>query len=310
VSGLKLEDFTNKFHCQIPQGGFVQPSVGHLFTEFYVSTVLDPEDLEEHDEKMPDESQDEDSDNKTQDSDDISYVSTNASGDGPSLAFTSIDERDGKLQEPPTVCLAQKAVEDLRKLLHPQRKKGPGHYDPGLDMFTRTWLEGMQSLLNFYTNPQSLTYEKWGMSAHQAAISFGHGKHCARQLCLLVQQFIKDQTVLPSNPYGQWNKSLLADEDLANEINIYLKSLGLEISGQKLMDFINGDPVLRTRHEIDTNISLRTAEKYLNELGYRYRGPLKGQYVDGHERADVVHYCQDSFLPWWKKHIGKLHCMV
>jgi hypothetical protein len=189
--------------------------VGHLFTEFYVSTVPDPEDLEEHDEEIPGESRDEDSDDEIQDGDDISNgpnLSANASGDGPGLAFTSIDERDGKLREPPTVCLAQKAAEDLRKLLHPQRKKGPGYYDPGLDMFTRTRLEGMQSLLNFYTNPQSLTYEKWGVSAHHAAISLGHGKHCATQLCLLVRQFIKDRTVLPSNPYGKWNKSLLADE--------------------------------------------------------------------------------------------------
>ncbi len=299
-----LEDLTNKFRCQIPHQGIVQPSAGHLFTEFYISTMPDTEDFEHDEEILGAESREEYylSESDTGFSDD--EISVDVSGDGPGLAShnakTSIDERDGKLREPPTIFLAQKALEDLRELLHPRRKKGPGHYDPNLNLFVRTRMEGMQSLLNFYTNPQSLTYEKWGVSAHHAAISLGRGKHCARQLCLLVRQFIKDRTVLPINPYGQWNESLLADEDLANEINIYLQSLGSGISGQKLVDFVNGDAALRARHGIDTKISVRTAERYLNALGYRYRGPLKGQYVDGHECADVVRYRQEIFLPQWR----------
>lgn len=48
-----LEDLTNKFQCQIPHQGIVQPSVGHLFTEFYISTMPDTEDFE-HDEEILD----------------------------------------------------------------------------------------------------------------------------------------------------------------------------------------------------------------------------------------------------------------
>ena len=129
-------------------------------------------------------------------------------------------------------------------------------------------MEGMQSLLSFYTNPQSYTYEKWGASSYQAALSLNRGQHCARQLCLLVRQFITDRTILPINPYGSWNKTLLIDEDLANEINIYLQSIGPEISGKKIMDFINDDLDLRSRHGIDKKISLKTAQRYLNALGY------------------------------------------
>ena len=51
-----LEDLTNKFRCQIPHQGIVQPSasVGHLFMEFYISTTPDTEDFKsEHDEEIP-----------------------------------------------------------------------------------------------------------------------------------------------------------------------------------------------------------------------------------------------------------------
>jgi hypothetical protein len=162
-------------------------------------------------------------------------------------------------------------------------------------------MEGMQTMLNFYTNPQSTTYNKWVASSYQAAISLGRGRHCARQLCNLVRQFIKDCKVLPINPYGQWNESLLVDEDLANKINIYLQSIGPEISGQKLMDFVNNDTALRSQHEIEKKIGLKTAQRYLDALEYRYRTPLKGQYADGHKREDVVNYRDQIFLPYWRQ---------
>ena len=96
---------------------------------------------------------------------------------------------------------------------------------------------------------------------------------------------------------------MLLDENLVNEINIYLnylQSLGLEISGQKLMDFL-ADEDVRSRHGIEKQIKLRTAQKYLNMLGYCYKAPAKGQYVDGHERDDVVIYHEQIFLPQWRK---------
>ena len=48
---------------------------------------------------------------------------------------------------------------------------------------------------------------------------------------------------------------MLLDENLVNEINIYLQSLGLEISGQKLMDFL-ADEDVQSRHGIEKQIKL------------------------------------------------------
>jgi hypothetical protein len=77
---------------------------------------------------------------------------------------------------------------------------------------------------------------------------------------------------------------LLVDEDLTNDINLYLMEIGKEISGQKLMAFINREDIwLRLKHNIDKPISERMAQHYLNELGYCWSTPKKGQYADGHE---------------------------
>jgi hypothetical protein len=39
----------------------------------------------------------------------------------------------------------------------------------------------------------------------------------------------------------------------------------------------------------------------MQKMGYRWTKKLSGQYVDGHKRSDVVHYCQTVFLPAWAK---------
>lgn len=37
------------------------------------------------------------------------------------------------------------------------------------------------------------------------------------------------------------------------------------------------------------------------KLNYRWAYDPKGQYVDGHERADTVEYRQNIFLPAWRR---------
>jgi hypothetical protein len=310
-----FEDLQNKFRCHVPRGS-LHPShcsnLGQQFSEFHINIDPDPEDFGDIFEKgdfepIPELSlptEDEFSEDEITNYGEDPEIPR--SGDGTTQAIQTVPQiplalaREGRLREPLTILQAKPALDDLTTLLHPRRKNSPGHIDPEINHFVRTRMEGMKTMLNFYTNPHSMTYGKWGVSSYQAAISLGRGRHCARQLCILVRQFIKDRKVLPINPYGQWNESLLVDEDLANEINIYLQSIGPEISGQKLMDFINNNTALRSRHEIEKKIGIKTAQRYLNALGYRYRTPLKGQYADGHEREDVVYYRDQIFLPKWR----------
>jgi hypothetical protein len=210
----------------------------------------------------------------------------------------SSDSQPGKDREAPTQVQANAALTDLKNLLSPARKTGRGHIDPKLDPYIRKQMESMQTMLNFYVNPLSQTYDSWGASSLQGAIALGRGNHCARKLRILNRQFIHKRTLLPVNPFGDWNECLLADEDLTNDINIYLMGIGKEISAQKLAAFINHEDT-RLKHGIEKPISERTARRYLNRLGYRWSTPKKGQYADGHEREDVVNYREQVFLPKW-----------
>ena len=197
------------------------------------------------------------------------------------------------------------ALEDLKKILSPRRDTGRGFKDPEIDLWRRARFEGMNSMLHMFTNQQSYTYDQWGVSACQTAIGMGRGRHCARRLCELNRAFIADREILPVNPYGDWNESLLVEDNLVNEISIYLLSLGKEITALKLQDFLCRAEI-KEKYGIDRDISHKTACRYLQALGYRYQLAPKGQYADGHEREDVVTYCKEVFIPKWKKFMHRM----
>jgi hypothetical protein len=77
-------------------------------------------------------------------------------------------------------------------------------------------------MLNFYvaTGLEAGTHARWGASAGLAAHGLGRGKYCARVSAALAQEFIINREVLNVNPYGEWNESMLADEDLADDIRL------------------------------------------------------------------------------------------
>ncbi|KAF8156091.1 hypothetical protein B0H34DRAFT_676160 [Crassisporium funariophilum] len=209
----------------------------------------------------------------------------------------------GHIHMVPTQSEALQAAKNLTRILHSKRNTGPGYKDPDLDLWRRAHLEGMLSMLNMFMNPESRTYNECGASACQAAIGLGRGTHCARRLCELNQAFLANRDVLPINPYGDWNESLLVNENIVNELSIYLLSLGNEILAQKLMDYLH-QPDVKEKYGIERDISHKTACRYLQALGYHYQSTPKGQYIDGHEREDVVAYREQVFLPKWKKFLN------
>ncbi|THU79174.1 hypothetical protein K435DRAFT_698465 [Dendrothele bispora CBS 962.96] len=133
-----------------------------------------------------------------------------------------------------------------------------------------------------------------------AAVSLNRGIYCAKILRKLARQYIIDRTVLPINPFGEWKESMLADEDLCNDINLYLQEIGNDITAEKLVSYLARDDV-REKHGISQPITVRTARRYLHTLGYRFTSSKKGQYSDGHERKDVVDYRDKVFLPRWEQ---------
>ncbi|KAJ7128005.1 hypothetical protein C8R44DRAFT_873770 [Mycena epipterygia] len=84
----------------------------------------------------------------------------------------------------------------------------------------------------------------------------------------MAQKFIAECTVLPLNPYGYWNISMLVDEDLKTNINLHLQELGKEITADKLVEFLQRPDVVQ-KHGITKPTSRKMAEHYLRELGFR-----------------------------------------
>jgi hypothetical protein len=126
----------------------------------------------------------------------------------------------------------------------------------------------MEMMLNFYTEKLSKTKGCWAASSLQAAVARGKGSYCARQLRILVRGFIGNRAIPPLNPYGYWNTSMLVDEDLKADINTYLQEVGKEITAEKLVEYLWQEDVIQ-KHGITRKISIRTARRYLQELGYR-----------------------------------------
>lgn len=106
--------------------------------------------------------------------------------------------------------------------------------------------------------------------------------------------------MLPINPYGNWNESMLFDEDLVSDINMHLQELGKDITARKVAQFL-ACPDVKEKHSIIKAVSERTARRYLHVLGFRWKTPQKGQYADGHEHEDVVWYRDHKFLPQWRQ---------
>ena len=54
--------------------------------------------------------------------------------------------------------------------------------------------------------------------------------------------------------------------------------------------------------EYDTSLSERTCSRYMRKLGWVYKSKIKGIYVDGHQRPDVIEY-RKKFVNDWKMHL-------
>ena len=205
--------------------------------------------------------------------------------------------RPGRVRAAPSVTAAAQALGDIKFILRGEsRGKSGGYQSPNFDVFVRARLEGIRAMLSYYTDPRSLTYQKWGKSAFNAAIGMGRGNHCAHILAHLSHKYIADRKVIPLNPYGSWWTSMLADEDLAEDVRLHLQELGKYITAERLVQYLRR-PDVKLKHGIDGDVGETTAHQYLHELGYHFSHAKKGQYSDGHERADVVYYRDHVYLP-------------
>ena len=81
---------------------------------------------------------------------------------------------------------------------------------------------------------------------------------------------------------------------LAKAVGLYLQSSRAAAVVEELISMPNNN---RSQDPSQFNIRARTARRWLANLGFEWKKVVKGIYVDGHERKDVVAYREDEFLP-------------
>ncbi|TDL13698.1 hypothetical protein BD410DRAFT_698439, partial [Rickenella mellea] len=136
----------------------------------------------------------------------------------------------------------------------------------------------------------------WTQASMLASRSSGKGPHLARLLQKWILAYL-ERKELPVNVYRSWKTGLMDDEDFADKIHQHLQSLDKKyLTAMDVVQFMN-TPEMLQKCKRSKPISERTARRWLHEMQYRYTKEPKGQYVDGHERADVVKYRAEDFLP-------------
>ena len=187
---------------------------------------------------------------------------------------------------PPSVNDAALALTDLRTLL---KSHNPTIHSDGV---LRTRLDHLDRFLAFYTAGRG-----WIKAADYTAAILGQGTGCSRRLRSWGKDFICNWSVLPYHNYANsGSSSILDDVDFVEELQAHITDIGAHISAQAIVDFMK-KPEVAKRHRILKPITLDTTHKWMSKLNFAWRQTPKGTYLDGHEQPDVVHYCQNIYLP-------------
>ena len=222
--------------------------------------------------------------------------------------------RDGRKpvdNSPPTesdTVLNQINYKDLLNLRCARAELSVKAKDKKLDVFFRARITGMVGTLNLYLDPQ-LSYT-WREASLIASKSQGHGVNHARNLRTWIHQYLGSKR-LPVHRYGKMRSSVLQDEDFSQSIQLHLQQIAKNgyIRAQDIVDFMETPEMQQKLDEIGSRkkkISLRTAQRWLHAMGWRYGRKKNGMYVDGHEREDVVEYRRE-FIERWKVYEKRMY---
>ncbi|KAJ8593735.1 hypothetical protein M405DRAFT_730919 [Rhizopogon salebrosus TDB-379] len=154
-----------------------------------------------------------------------------------------------------------------------------------------------------YTDSMSKS-SGWMAASLKTAHAHEKGPWLAGRLREWVRAYCKDRGDLPMNIYGTWNSSILEDEDFALELLLHLQSIGKYVRAMDIVEYLDRAEV-KLRLKLTKTISLATAQRWMKHIGYRWSKTPTGQFVDGHERVDVVEYRQAIFLPVWAELLSR-----
>ncbi|RDX52070.1 hypothetical protein OH76DRAFT_1346002 [Lentinus brumalis] len=114
--------------------------------------------------------------------------------------------------------------------------------------------------------------------------------------------FIEDRHALPLSVKNTWTVALIERRpDLKEAISGHLLSVGKYVRALDIVHFMS-EPAILQKFGLVKAVCLSTAQAWMYRLEYRWTKEPGGQFVDGHERGDVVDYRQTRFLPVMLEH--------
>ena len=117
------------------------------------------------------------------------------------------------------------------------------------------------------------------------------------------KEFFANKGKFKETRQGKYRRNcLLKDENLRLEAAIWVREHACKkgeanMTAKAFCQWVNEEllPLHNLPPNLPQSISVRTATRWLHQLGYHPLSHKKGAYVDGHEREDVVK-CRDEFL--------------
>ena len=109
--------------------------------------------------------------------------------------------------------------QDFERLVRSQKDLLLKVKDPKLTVILRGRIASMAGTLNLYLH-KTLLYT-WRQASELASTAQGKGTSYARRVRTWINMYL-DEKKLPKDNYGTTNNSLLADEDFAQSIQLYL----------------------------------------------------------------------------------------
>ncbi|KAI0312603.1 hypothetical protein OF83DRAFT_1145216 [Amylostereum chailletii] len=199
---------------------------------------------------------------------------------------------------PPDPALCKVALQKIMSKLKPRQGDGKGYAPFEGDNLLHERLRMLATFLRAYTSSSASSLEPadslgWIQSSVEVAHLHGKSEHTAHQLRRWARAFLDNENNLPVNIYGTWNTSLLDNEDLRYELGLHLQSIGKYVAARDIINFVNTEEA-RIKFGFTRTISLRTAQRWMHDLGYRWKRTPHGQYIDSHERTDVTSYRDDA----------------
>lgn len=138
-----------------------------------------------------------------------------------------------------------------------------------------------------------------------AAAAIGRSKSAAASARRWIREFWRTGQ-LPVNLHGTWNESIIEDEDFKMALQDHLWRIGRYAGPKDIISFFSTPEAEPFTHLLKNPLCIRTAQRWMPILGYKWKTKHRGQFADGHEREDVVDYRMNKFIPEFMKYLRRM----